>query len=83
MPGQAQQPHAGNPQGIPPELANLPPQVKQQVMNMHAQGLPAEQIAQYLQQQVQNNAQPGQMGPMPKTPGAPPPGMPPGGPTLQ
>ena len=69
MPGQAQQPHAGNPQGIPPELANLPPQVKQQVMQMHSQGLPAEQIAQYLQQQVSNQG--GAMGNMPKTPGSP------------
>jgi len=54
--------------GIPPELANLPPQVKNQVMQMHSQGLPAEQIAQYVQQQVQNSSQQGQMGPLPKTP---------------
>jgi hypothetical protein len=61
--------------GIPPELANLPPQVKKQVEQMHAQGLPAEQIAQYLQEQVraQNTST---MPPMPATPGGTP--QPPG-----
>jgi hypothetical protein len=63
--------------GIPPELANLPPEVKNQVMHMHQQGLPAEQIAQYLQQQVQAQGQ----SPPPGPPGPqPPPGTPPGQP---
>ena len=73
-PGAAPKPPAGGPPGpggpapaggggagIPPELANLPPQVKNQVMQMHAQGLPAEQIAQYLQEQVQTQAHQPQM----------------------
>lgn len=60
--------------GIPPELANLPPQVKEEVMRMHQQGLPAAQIAQYLQQQVRGQAQPG---------GQPPEPQPPQQPTLQ
>jgi hypothetical protein len=78
--GPAAGPAAGGDGGIPPELANLPPQVKQQVMQMHAQGLPAEQIAQYLQQQVQNKpgAPPGGAGPgQGPQPG---PGTPPGAP---
>jgi hypothetical protein len=72
---------------IPPALANLPPQVKNQVMQMHAQGMPAEQIMQYIQQQVQNTASgAGPMGPVPVggkhlKPGAPAaPGAPPGTP---
>jgi hypothetical protein len=35
---------------IPPELANLPPAVKQQVEQMHAQGAPPQAIAQFLQE---------------------------------
>jgi hypothetical protein len=45
-PGAAPPTGAGG--GIPPELANLPLQVKKQVEAMHSQGLPPEQIAQYL-----------------------------------
>jgi hypothetical protein len=38
--------------GIPPELANLPPEVKQQVEQMHAQGVPPDKIALFLQKAV-------------------------------
>jgi hypothetical protein len=82
--GGAPPPGAGAPGGgIPPELANLPPQVKKQVEQMHAQGLPSEQIAQYLQTQVQaqSHAPPGGAGPG-QGPGAVPHGAG-GNPTLQ
>jgi hypothetical protein len=63
--------------GIPPELANLPPEVKQKVVQMHQQGVPPEQIAQFLKQAA---GQGGQGAPPPG--GAPPPptGAMPGGP---
>jgi hypothetical protein len=60
-------PEAG-PAPLPPELANLPPQVKQQIEHMHANGAPPETIAQYLQQAVQSQNTTG-MPPLPKTPG--------------
>jgi hypothetical protein len=47
------QPPPGGAGGIPPELANLPPEVKKQVEDMHAQGAPPDQIAGFLQQAVQ------------------------------
>src|SRR5215471_161815 len=56
--------------GIPPELANLPPQVKQNVMAMYQQGLPVEQIAGYVQHEVQQQTMT-PMGPLPQTPGHP------------
>ena len=42
-------PNGGAPGAIPPELANLPPEVKAKVEQMHAQGAPPEAIAQFLQ----------------------------------
>jgi len=72
---QPQAPGGGGQAPLPPELQNLPPEVKAQVVHMYQQGLPAEQIAQYVQQHV--GAQGGTMGNMPKTPGAEP------GPILQ
>jgi hypothetical protein len=75
QPGQNQPPPGGKPAGpqgapppggIPPELANLPPQVKQEVMQMHAQGASPQVIAQFLQKAVAaTGGQPG---------GPPPPG---------
>jgi hypothetical protein len=49
-PGAGQPPAPG---GIPPELANLPPEVKQKVEQMHASGAPPEQIGQFLQAVMQ------------------------------
>lgn len=62
----------GGPQGIPPELANLPPEVKQQVVQMKAQGVPPAQIALFLQKAVAATQQ-GGMGPPPA--GGQPPGV--------
>lgn len=67
--------------GIPPELANLPPEVKQQVEQMHASGAQPAEIAQFLQKYI---AQAGGAGPkmgqgaMPQMqpPQGPPPGTP-------
>lgn len=42
---------------IPPELANLPPEVKQQVEQMHQQGAPPEAIKQFLEQAVASQGQ--------------------------
>jgi hypothetical protein len=69
-------PPPGGAGGIPPELANLPPEVKQKVMEMHAQGAPPDQIAAFLQKAVA--ATQGGGG---QPPGAPPPqgGPPPPG----
>lgn len=87
QPGQNQgpppQPGGGAPGGapgaIPPELANLPPEVKQQVEQMHAQGAPPDQIAQFLKQAIaQGGGGPPQGQPPPPTgamPGGPPPPM--------
>jgi hypothetical protein len=65
-PGAAPAPSGGG--GIPPELANLPPEVKKQVEQMHAAGAPPEQIAQFLKQAVAQ-------GPPGGAPTAPPPPM--------
>jgi len=80
QPGQNQPPPGGPPAGgdagaggIPPELANLPPEVKQKVEQMHAQGAPPDQIAAFLQK-VMQMMQGG------SAPSAPPTGQPPGGP---
>jgi hypothetical protein len=51
-------PAAGGDGGIPPELQNLPPQVKQEVERMHQEGVPPDQIAQFLQKQVAMSQQP-------------------------
>jgi hypothetical protein len=87
QPGQNQpqggggQPPAPGGGGIPPELANLPDQVKHQVEMMAQQGVPQEQIAAYLKQQVSQQGKsagpPGAGGP-PGQPaaGGPPPGQP-------
>ena len=56
--------------GIPPELANLPPEVKAKVEQMHSAGAPPEAIAQFLKQAV---AQSGGGGNMPPPPAAGPP----------
>jgi len=65
--------------GIPPELANLPPEVKKQVEQMHASGAPPDQIAQFLKQAIaQGGGGPPQGQPPPPTgamPGGPPPPM--------
>ena len=82
QPGQNGPPPSGGPAGaqgapppgdIPPELANLPPQVKQHVMEMHQQGAPPQQIAQFLQKAVQATH-----GGAPGGGGQPPPPPPPG-----
>ena len=69
QPGQNQpgpQPPGGQPPsgGIPPELQNLPPDVKKRVEMMSQQGVPQEQIAAYLKSEVE------------KAKGGPPPGQP-------
>jgi hypothetical protein len=76
-------PAAGGDGGIPPELANLPPQVKQNVMQMHNQGAPPDQIARYLQQQVMAQQHAPPAGASPGQPPVPGPGTPPGGPPPQ
>ena len=68
--GPAGSPAGGGDGGIPPELANLPPQVKQEVERMHAQGLPPEQIARYLQTHIAAQGQakaPPMAGPAPNS----------------
>ena len=71
-PGPQTQGQPGGAGGIPPELANLPPDVKQRVEQMAQQGVPQEQIAEYLKQAVaqQKKAAPQQAA------GGPPPGQP-------
>jgi hypothetical protein len=81
QPGQ-NQPPPGGPGGVPPELANLPPEVKQEVVQMKAQGATPQQIALFLQKAVQEHQQ-GGLGPPPAggqppaPPGMPQPGAPP------
>jgi hypothetical protein len=72
QPGQNGPPPGGGAPGgdIPPELANLPPEVKQQVEQMHAKGAPPEEIAQFLKAAI---AKMGGSG-APSPGGAPPPG---------
>lgn len=74
-PGPQTQGQPGGGGDIPPELANLPPDVKQKVEMMAQQGAPQEEIAAYLKQAVatQRKAAP----PQPQAGGPPP------GPTLQ
>jgi hypothetical protein len=76
QPGQNGPPPGGGAPGgdIPPELANLPPEVKQQVEQMHAKGAPPEEIAQFLKQAL---AQAGGGGGAPPPGGAPAPTAPP------
>ena len=77
-------PQGGGGGGIPPELANLPPEVKQQVEQMHAQGAPPEEIKVFLQEVMSKlqGAGGGAGGPPPAGPPAGgPPGAPP--PTIQ
>jgi hypothetical protein len=69
-------PPPGGAGGIPPELANLPPEIKQKVMEMHQQGVPPDQIAQFLQKAVQATQGQGG-GPQPPAGGPPPGGAPP------
>jgi len=59
--------------GIPPELANLPPEVKQKVEQMHASGAPPEAIASFLKQAVAGGG--GGAPPPAAGPTAPPPPM--------
>lgn len=58
-------PPNGAPGGIPPELANLPPEIKAKVEQMHAQGAPPEAIAQFLKQAVAQGGPPPGGGPPP------------------
>lgn len=69
QPGQGTQPGSqGASQDIQSKLLNLPPQVKQKVVQMKQQGVPDDQIAQFLLSQVQaGTASNGQAGP-PSTP---------------
>jgi hypothetical protein len=76
QPGQNQPSAAtegGGASGIPPELANLPPEVKQKVMQMHQQGVPPDQIAAFLKQAVQATQGGGAPPPTGQPPGGPPP----------
>lgn len=62
-------PAGGPPSGqLPPELNNLPPEVKAQVIHMYQQGMAPQQIAQYVQSEVHNQNL-GGMTQLPKTPG--------------
>ena len=69
-----------------PSLANLPPEIKQHVEQMHQQGAPPQEIAMFLKAAVQKlqgaGGPPGGGGApnTPPSPGAPPGGPPPGGP---
>lgn len=65
----------GQPGGIPPELANLPPEVKQRVEQMAQQGVPQEQIAALLKQEVAKMKANGGGAPQ-QAAGGPPPGQP-------
>ena len=72
-------PTGGAPGAIPPELANLPPEVKAKVEQMHAQGAPPEAIAQFLQKVMAmmkggGAPAPGGGPPTPNNGPAPPPG---------
>jgi hypothetical protein len=75
-----------SPGGIPPALANLPPEIKQHVEQMHQQGAQPQEIAMFLKAAVQKlqgaGGPPGGGGVPNTTPpsGAPPGGPPPGGP---
>jgi len=69
---QGQPPGGGG--GIPPELANLPPEVKQKVEQMAQQGVPQEQIAAFLKEAVAKQG--GAGAPPPAAAGGPPPGQP-------
>jgi hypothetical protein len=76
QPGQNQPSAAtegGGASGIPPELANLPPEVKQKVMQMHAQGAAPEEIAAFLKQAVAQTQGGGAPPPTGQPPGGPPP----------
>jgi len=64
---------------IPPELANLPPEVKQHVMEMHQQGAPPEQIAAFLKEVMAKMQAVQGGGPQPPAGGPPPGGAPPQG----
>jgi hypothetical protein len=68
-PGGMAPPTGGPPSGqLPPELANLPQEVKAQVIHMYQQGEPPEMIAKYVQTEVHNQNIGGYPS-MPKTPG--------------
>jgi len=62
--------------GIPPELANLPPEIKQRVEMMAQQGVPQEQIAALLKQEVAKMKGANGGGAPQQAAGGPPPGQP-------